>query len=279
VQLHVINTGYFKLDGGAMFGVVPRTIWQKTNPPDANNLCTWAMRCLLIEEGNKLILVDNGIGEKQDQKFFDYYYLHGDDTLMKSLKNAGFAPEDVTDVFMTHLHFDHCGGGVKRSGDKLALTFPNAKYWSNRDHWNWATYPNVREKNSFLRENFEPILESGHLEFVDPDAPSPFQEFDIMYASGHTEKMMLPIIRYRDTNICFVSDLIPSSSHIPVAYVMAYDTRPLQAMDEKETFLGKAADSKMLLFFEHDPRIECCSLSKTERGVRFDKGGLLKDFV
>jgi glyoxylase-like metal-dependent hydrolase (beta-lactamase superfamily II) len=279
VKLHVINTGFFKLDGGAMFGVVPRSIWQKTNPPDANNLCTWAMRCLLIEDGNKLILVDNGIGDKQDQKFFGYYYLHGDDTLMGSLKNTGFSPDDITDVFMTHLHFDHCGGGVKRTGDKLALTFPNAKYWSNRSHWNWATYPNVREKNSFLTENFNPILESGHLEFVDREKPSPFKQFDIMFAAGHTESMMLPVIRYNGTDICFVSDLIPSSSHIPVPYVMAYDTRPLQAMDEKETFLGKAAKDNALLFFEHDPKVECCSLTATERGVRMNKGGLLKDFV
>jgi len=278
MKLHVINTGYFKLDGGAMFGVVPRTIWQKTNPPDANNLCTWAMRCLLIEDGKKLILIDNGIGDKQDQKFFGHYYLHGDDTLLGSLKQSGFGPEDVTDVFLTHLHFDHCGGGVKRAGDKFALTFPKAKYWSNRSHWNWATYPNVREKNSFLVENFEPILASGHLEFIDPEKPSPFSQFDIMFVSGHTEKMMLPIIHHNGTDICFVSDLIPSSSHIPVPYVMAYDTRPLQAMDEKETFLGNAAE-KTLLFFEHDQKVECCSLVKTDRGVRMNKGGMLKDFI
>jgi glyoxylase-like metal-dependent hydrolase (beta-lactamase superfamily II) len=279
VHLHTINTGYFKLDGGAMFGVVPKTIWQKTNPPDANNLCTWAMRCLLIEDGDKLILIDNGIGDKQDPKFFGYYYLHGDDSLISSLKKAGFAPSDITDVFMTHLHFDHCGGGVKRDGDKYKLTFPNAKYWSNRDHWNWATYPNVREKASFLVENFEPILASGNLEFIDPAEPSPFEQFDIMMVSGHTEKMMVPLIPYKNTTICFVSDLIPSMSHIPVPYVMAYDTRPLQAMDEKETFLAKAADSKMLLFSEHDPVTECCSLIRTERGVRLEKKGSLTDFV
>jgi len=279
MNLHVINTGYFKLDGGAMFGVVPKSIWQKTNPPDANNLCTWAMRCLLIEDGNRLILVDNGIGDKQDQKFLSYYYLHGNDTLNGSLKSAGFSPEDVTDMFLTHLHFDHCGGGVKRAGEKLSLTFPNAKYWSNRDHWNWATYPNVREKASFLPENIEPMLHSGNLEFVDPGGPSPFGSFDIVYVSGHTEKMMLPVIKYKNTVMCFVSDLIPSSSHIPVPYVMGYDTRPLMAMDEKETFLARAAEHGILLFFEHDPAIECCSLKRTDRGVRMDRGGLLKDFI
>ena len=279
MKLHVINTGLFKLDGGAMFGVVPKSIWQKTNPPDANNLCTWAMRCLLIEDGKRLILIDNGIGDKQDPKFFSYYYLHGNDSLSGSLKAAGFSPEDVTDVFLTHLHFDHCGGGVKRNGDKLELTFPNAKYWSNRDHWNWATHPNVREKASFLADNIEPMLASGHLEFISEGNAAPFASFDIMYVSGHTEKMMLPIIKYNKTSICFVSDLIPSSSHIPVSYVMAYDTRPLMAMDEKETFLGQAAQYNTLLFFEHDPVIECCSLKQTDRGVRLDRGGLLKDFV
>jgi glyoxylase-like metal-dependent hydrolase (beta-lactamase superfamily II) len=279
LNLHVINTGYFKLDGGAMFGVVPRVIWQKTNPPDANNLCTWAMRCLLIEDGKRLILIDNGIGDKQDQRFFSYYYLHGDDSLTSSLKKAGFSPADVTDVFMTHLHFDHCGGGVRRVGEKLVLTFPNAKYWSNRDHWNWATYPNVREKASFLKENFTPILESGRLEFIDPAEKSPFQQFEIVYVSGHTEKMMLPVISHKSKKIAFVSDLIPSMSHIPVPYVMAYDTRPLQAMDEKESFLARWAREGTLLFSEHDPLAECCSLISTDRGVRLDKAGLLKDFV
>jgi glyoxylase-like metal-dependent hydrolase (beta-lactamase superfamily II) len=279
MNLHVINTGFFKLDGGAMFGVVPKVIWQKTNPPDANNLCTWAMRCLLIEDGDKLILIDNGIGDKQDPKFLSYYYLHGDYSLMSSLKAAGFSPDDVTDVFLTHLHFDHCGGGVIRTGDKPSLTFPRAKYWSNRNQWNWAAYPNVREKASFLPENIEPMLQSGHLEFIDPAVPSPFGGFDIVYVSGHTEKMMLPVIKYKNTNICFVSDLVPSSSHIPVPYVMGYDTRPLMAMDEKETLLSRWAESNTLLFFEHDAAIECCSLRKTDRGVRMDKGGLLKDFI
>lgn len=279
MKLHVINTGFFKLDGGAMFGVVPKVIWQKTNPPDANNLCTWAMRCLLIEDGNKLILIDNGIGDKQDAKFFSYYYLHGDDSLIGSLKAAGFSPNDITDVFLTHLHFDHCGGGVVRNGDKLALTFPNAKYWSNRAHWNWAMYPNVREKASFLKENIEPMLASGHLEFVNPEAASPFQQFDIVYASGHTDKMMLPVIKYKNQSICFMADLIPSASHLPVSYVMGYDTRPLMAMDEKETFLARAAQNNTLLFFEHDAQIECCSLKQTDRGVRMDRGGALKDFI
>lgn len=279
MNLHVINTGFFKLDGGAMFGVVPKSIWQRTNPADANNLCTWAMRCLLIEDGDKLILIDNGIGDKQDARFLSYYHLHGDDSLLGSLGAAGFSPDDITDVFLTHLHFDHCGGGIKRNGDKLVLTFPKATYWSNRDHWNWATYPNVREKASFLRENIEPMRESGHLEFIPTEGSPPFASFDITYVSGHTEKMMLPVIRYKGSTICFVSDLIPSSSHIPVPYVMGYDTRPLMAMDEKETFLTRAEQNNTFLFFEHDPLIECCSLKQTDKGIRMDKGGLLKDFI
>ncbi|HEX5172211.1 MAG TPA: MBL fold metallo-hydrolase [Cyclobacteriaceae bacterium] len=271
MKLHVINTGFFKLDGGAMFGVVPKSIWHRLNPSDEKNLCSWAMRCLLIEHGNKLILIDNGIGDKQDEKFFSYYYLHGDDSLVNSLYQVGFSPHEITDMFLTHLHFDHCGGGVKYEEEKPALTFPHATYWTNADHWKWATEPNPREKASFLQENILPMKASGQLKYVDPNVKSPFDEFEIFYASGHTDKMMIPMIPYNGRVICFVSDLIPSVGHIPVPYVMAYDTRPLIAMDEKERFLKEAADNNYILFFEHDPTFECCTVKHTEKGVRLDK--------
>ncbi len=270
MKLYVINTGFFKLDGGAMFGVVPKSLWQKSNPADENNLCTWAMRCLLIEDGDKLILIDNGIGEKQDSKFLSLYHLHGDDSLMKSLHHAGFSASDVTDMFLTHLHFDHCGGAIIKSDDKLALAFPNATYWSNEDHWLWATQPNAREKASFLKENILPIKESGHLKMIDPKNPSPFSQMDIFYASGHTDKMMIPMVKYGARTLCFVADLIPSVSHIPLPYVMGYDTRPLITMEEKERFLKEAADRQYILFFEHDPVHECCTVKNTEKGVRVD---------
>jgi glyoxylase-like metal-dependent hydrolase (beta-lactamase superfamily II) len=265
--LHPIHTGSFKLDGGAMFGVVPKSIWQKSNPADENNLCSWAMRCLLVEDGNRLILIDNGLGDKQDAKFFSYYHLHGDHSLLKSLHDAGFHENDVTDMFLTHLHFDHCGGGLWRKEGQPELTFKNAKYWSNEDHWKWATQPNPREKASFLKENILPMQESGHLHFVNPLDPPPFP-FDIFYASGHTDKMMIPRIPYKGRTLCFVADLLPSVGHIPLPYVMGYDTRPLLTMEEKERFLNEAADEKYVLFFEHDPVNECCTVQRTERGVR-----------
>ncbi|MBS1543679.1 MAG: MBL fold metallo-hydrolase [Bacteroidetes bacterium] len=271
MKLHVIDTGFFKLDGGAMFGVVPKTIWQKTNPPDENNLCSWAMRCLLVEDGNRLILIDNGIGDKQDAKFLGYYYLHGNDSLIPSIRKAGFSEGDLTDMFLTHLHFDHCGGGVRYDQGKPVLTFQNAQYWSNEDHWNWATIPNAREKASFLKENIYPMKESGHLQMIDRKMPSPFSQFDILYVCGHTDQMMLPLIPYKGHTICYMADLIPSVSHIPVPYVMGYDTRPLLTMEEKEAFLKEAAEKGYLLFFEHDPVVECCSLKMTERGVRADR--------
>ena len=263
-----------------MFGVVPKSIWQKTNPADANNMCTWAMRCLLIEDGNQLILIDNGMGDKQDARFFSHYYLHGgDDSLKSSLVKVGFSPDDVTDMFLTHLHFDHCGGGVKKENEKLLLTFKNAKYWSNADHWKWATQPNVREKASFLSENILPIQESGNLNFIDSNKPSPFKQFDIFFASGHTDKMMVPKIKYRDKVICFVADLIPSASHIPLPYVMGYDTRPLITMTEKEIFLKEAADNGHVLFFEHDATVECCTVKHTEKGVRLDRTFSLQEIL
>ena len=273
MQLHVINTGFFKLDGGAMFGVVPKSLWQRTNPADENNMCTWAMRCLLIEDGDRLILIDNGIGNKQDAKFFSYYYLHGDHSLDKSLKAAGFDRSDVTDMFLTHLHFDHCGGGVDYAGEdpeKPELHFPNARYWSNADHWKWATEPNAREKASFLKENILPMEQSGHLEFVDLNEASPFSQFDIHTADGHTDKQMLPKIRYKDHTIVFMADLLPSVGHIPLAYVMGYDTRPLVTLKEKGEFLEEAADNGYILFLEHDSVNECCTVKRTERGVRLD---------
>lgn len=254
-----------------MFGVVPKTIWQKTNPPDENNLCTWAMRCLLVEDGDRLMLIDNGIGAKQDPKFFSHYYLHGDDSLSKSIQAAGFSADDITDMFLTHLHFDHCGGGVYYDNGKPTLTFRNAAYWSNHDHWKWATEPNPREKASFLRENILPMQESGHLSFVDPGEKSPFDSIDILYVSGHTDKMMLPRIRIGGHVVCYVADLLPSVGHIPLAYVMGYDTRPLITMEEKEKFLNEAADNRYILFFEHDPVNECCTVKRTERGVRLDR--------
>jgi glyoxylase-like metal-dependent hydrolase (beta-lactamase superfamily II) len=270
MKLHVINTGFFKLDGGAMFGVVPKSIWQKTNPADENNMCSWAMRSLLIEDGNQLILIDNGMGDKQDQKFFSHYYLHGDDSLSQSLHKAGFSESDITDIFLTHLHFDHCGGGVNVKDGKSTLTFPTAKYWSNAQHWQWATKPNNREKASFLKENILPMQESGHLTFVDTNQ-SPFSQFSIFYASGHTDKMMIPQINYKGRTVCFMADLLPSVGHIPLPYVMGYDTRPLLTMEEKERFLNEAADKNYILFFQHDPINECCTVKHTEKGVRLDK--------
>ena len=279
MNLHIINTGLFKLDGGAMFGVVPKTLWQRTNPADENNMCTWAMRCLLIEDGNQLILIDNGIGDKQDAKFFSHLYLHGNDTLLNSIKQAGFSPDEITDVFMTHLHFDHCGGGVRYEGEKLSLTFKNARYWSNKEHWQWATEPNRREKASFLKENILPIQESGHLNFVDLKEKSPFESFGIIAVDGHTEKQMLPKIKYKDKTIVFVADLIPSAAHIPIPYVMGYDTRPLLTISEKEKFLMEAAENDFTLIFQHDPNIECCNLKMTERGVKLNESFMLKEFI
>lgn len=268
MKLHVINTEYFKLDGGAMFGVVPKSIWQKTNPPDENNLCTWAMRCLLIEDGGKLILVDNGIGDKQDAKFLSHYHLHGNDTLLKSIRSAGFSEDDVTDMFMTHLHFDHCGGGVRIQNDRATLTFRNARYWTNAHHWKWATQPNAREKASFLKENLLPIEQSGQLNFIDITAASPLKQFEILYMSGHTDKMMLPKIQYKGRTVVYMADLLPSVGHIPLPYVMGYDTRPLITLEEKEKFLNEAVDHEYVLFFEHDPQFECCTLQRTEKGIR-----------
>jgi glyoxylase-like metal-dependent hydrolase (beta-lactamase superfamily II) len=268
MELYTIDTGLFKLDGGAMFGVVPKTIWNKLNPSDENNMCTWALRCLLIKEGNRLILVDNGIGDKQEQKFFSHYYLHGNDTLDKSLAKYGFYKDDITDVFLTHLHFDHCGGSIIKKDDKLIPAFKNAIYWSNERHWNWATQPNEREKASFLKENILPIQASGQLQFVDENKKVFTDNIEITQVFGHTDAMMLPQIKYKGKTIVFMADLLPSAAHIPIPYVMSYDMFPLTTLNEKKSFLNEALENDYILFFEHDPKIECCTLQMTEKGIR-----------
>ncbi len=292
MNLYTINTGFFKLDGGAMFGVVPKSIWSNLNPPDSNNMCTWAMRCLLIEDGKRLILIDNGIGDKQDAKFFAHYFLHGDDTLEKSLNKNGFTADDITDVFLTHLHFDHCGGSIKYNHDKTGFVpaFKNATYWSHADHWQWATLPNAREKASFLKENILPIKESGQLKFVEGFADHGngiemltthnfHTNIQIIVARGHTDAMMLPVIESNGKKTIFMADLLPSTGHIPLAYVMAYDTRPLITLKEKAAFLSYAEKEKCILFFEHDPVNECCTLQQTEKGIRLNSTNKLVEVV
>ncbi|MFA6085185.1 MBL fold metallo-hydrolase [Mucilaginibacter sp.] len=269
MKLHTIDTGFFKLDGGAMFGVVPKSIWQKTNPADDNNLCTWAMRCLLVEDGNRLILIDTGIGDKQSEKFFSHYYLHGDATLDSSLKKLGFHRDDITDVFLTHLHFDHVGGAVMRDGEDLRPAFKNATYWSNEQHWDWAINPNEREKASFLKENILPIYESGQLKFVGVDDGVAFTDnINIRYVYGHTDAMMLPQISYKGKHILYMADLLPSTGHLPLPYVMAYDMFPLKTLGEKKVFLNEATEKEYILYLEHDPINECCTLQQTEKGIR-----------
>jgi glyoxylase-like metal-dependent hydrolase (beta-lactamase superfamily II) len=286
MNLYSIETEFFKLDGGAMFGVVPKVIWNEINPADEKNLCTWAMRCLLIEYEGKLILIDNGIGNKQDENFLRHYYLHGDNTLDKSLAKHGFHRDDITDVFLTHLHFDHCGGSIIREGDKLAPAFKNAVYWSNKAHWQWATNPNEREKASFLKENILPIQESGQLQFIQtPQEASTnklistafTENISVRFVSGHTQSMMLPQIKYKNKTIVYMADLLPSAGHIPLPYVMAYDMFPLTTLNEKKMFLNEAMDNNYILFFEHDPKIECCDLKITDRGVRMGNSFLLND--
>ncbi len=272
MKLYTIDTGFFKLDGGAMFGVVPKSMWQKTNPADENNMCTWAMRCLLIEDGDRLILVDNGIGNKQDDKFLRHYYLHGDATLEKSLANFGFGKDDITDVFLTHLHFDHCGGSVNWNRDRTGfeMNFRNATYWSNERHWKWATEPNRRERASFLKENILPIKESGQLKFIN-EGEKWHPNIDIFFAHGHTDAQMIPIIDYNGRKVAFMADLLPSVGHFPIPFVMGYDTRPLLTLDEKEKFLNQAADNDYILMFEHDSMNECSTVAHTDKGVRSDQ--------
>lgn len=272
MQLHIINTGFFKLDGGAMFGVVPKSLWNKVQPADEDNLCTWALRCLLIEDEDRLILVDNGIGNKQDAKFLGHYRIHGD-TLDGSLAALGFHRDDITDVFLTHLHFDHCGGSIVREGDRLVPAFKQATYWSHSRHWKWATEPNDREKASFLKENILPIQESGQLRFVD-DAPAGalLPGISIRLTEGHTAAMMIPMIGYKGRTVVFMADLLPSTFHFPMPWIMAYDMFPLTSMQEKRTFLEEAVNGGWVLFFEHDPVTECCLAERTEKGIRPGKG-------
>ncbi len=269
MKLYSIDTGHFKLDGGAMFGVVPKSIWNKLNPADENNMCSWAMRSLLIEDGDRLILVDTGIGNKQDEKFFSHYYLHGDASTDTSLAKHGFHRDDITDVFLTHLHFDHCGGAIERQGDKLLPAFKNASYWSNQEHWDTATKPNDREKASFLKDNILPIQESGQLKFIPREEGIPFSnDFNIRFVFGHTDSMMLPQIQYKDKTILYMADLLPSIGHIPIPYVMAYDMFPLTTLQEKKSFLQEAVENNYILFLEHDPVNECCTVQLTDKGIR-----------
>lgn len=277
MKLYPIEAGNFKLDGGAMFGVVPKSLWNRTNPADANNMIDLAARCLLIERGNRLILIDNGFGNKQSERFFSHYYLWGDHSLEDSLKKSGFHMDDVTDVFLTHLHFDHCGGSIRwnkgRSG--YEPSFKNAVFWSNKDHWNWATKPNAREKASFLSENLLPIKESGQLQFISPVSPAFMEEcplgFGILFADGHTDKQMIPHIQYQGKTLVFMADLLPTTGHIPLPYIMGYDTRPLLTIAEKARFMETAAREGYYLFLEHDANNELCTVKQTEKGVRLDK--------
>ena len=274
MKIYPIETGNFKLDGGAMFGVVPKTIWNKTNPADENNLIDIAARCLLIENNNRLILIDNGMGNKQSEKFFGYYSLWGNHSIDKSLAKYGFHRDDITDVFMTHLHFDHCGGSVIWNKDKTGyeVAFKNAKFWSNKNHWEWATQPNAREKASFLKENILPMEESGQLHFIEKTdekwLKSSEMDFDIFFADGHTEKMMIPKITYKEKTICFMADLLPTAGHLPLPYVMGYDTRPLLTLPEKEKFLTEAAQNNYFLWLEHDAHNPIITVQETEKGVR-----------
>lgn len=277
MQLYSIESGNFKLDGGAMFGVVPKTLWQRTNPSDANNMIDMAARCLLIEDGKRLILIDNGMGDKQSEKFFGYYYLWGDDTLDTSLKKQGFHRDDITDVFLTHLHFDHCGGSIQWNKDRTGYepAFKNAHYWSNADHWKWATEPNNREKASFLKENILPIKDSGQLKFTEIPNDHWLRDseldFDIFFADGHTDKQMIPLIKYQDKTVAFTADLLPTAGHLPLPYVMGYDTRPLLTLDEKDAFLKVAADENYYLFLEHDAHNEIITVKHTDKGVRLNE--------
>lgn len=271
MQVYSVDTGYFKLDGGAMFGVVPKVIWNKLNPADEHNLCSWAMRCMLIVDGDRKILIDTGMGNKQSEKFFSHYYPHGEGELIKSIQQIGYTAEEITDVILTHLHFDHCGGAVSLVNEQLVPTFPNATYWSTAKHWEWAIHPNSREKASFLKENFIPLQEHGQLKFIEEneDGITAFSSsIDILFMHGHTQSMMLPLIHYKGKTICYMADLIPSSSHVPLPYVMGYDMFPMTTLIEKEKFLQKACAEDYILFFEHDPKDECCTVELTEKGYK-----------
>ncbi|MAQ31741.1 MAG: MBL fold metallo-hydrolase [Flavobacteriales bacterium] len=277
MNIHVINTGNFKLDGGAMFGVVPKSIWSQTNPADENNMCSWSMRCLLIEQGERKILIDTGIGNKQSAKFFKYFYLHGNDNLIKSLNKIGLSPNQITDVFFTHLHFDHCGGAIIKNDNEYRLLFPNAQHLTNKIHWDLANNPNSREKASFLKENFNLIAEKKKLKFINEGELYP--NIMVKFFSGHTEAQMIPIIKFKNKTIVFMADLLPSIGHIPLPYVMGYDTRPLLTLKEKKIFLEEAVNENYILFLEHDYKYECCTVKYTSKGIRVNKYGKLIDFL
>ncbi len=268
MKIYSIHAGNFKLDGGAMFGVVPKSMWQKLNPPDENNMCSWAMRCLLVQYEGRVVLIDNGMGDKQDEKFLSHYHLHGAHSVEKSLAAHGFTKDDITDVILTHLHFDHCGGSIVKVDDQLVPAFKNAKYWSNSRHWLWAETPNAREKASFLKENIQPIRDSGQLRFTDAHADEFPPFIKIRLAFGHTEAMMLPQFEYQGRTILYMADLLPSVAHIPLPYVMAYDMQPLVTLTEKQSYLQEAAEHDYVLFLEHDYEHECCTVQMTDKGVR-----------
>jgi glyoxylase-like metal-dependent hydrolase (beta-lactamase superfamily II) len=269
MELFTIETGHFKLDGGAMFGVVPKSIWHKLNPADENNMISLAMRCLLVQDGKRLILIDNGMGSKQDAKFFGYYYLHGNHSLDASLAKYGFSRADITDMVLTHLHFDHCGGSIAYNADrtKLETAFPNATYWVSEAHWNEALAPNPREKASFLKENILPIQESGQLQLLQPGQQF-HPEIDLLFTQGHTQSMMHPIVPFKESKLIYLADVIPTQAHLPTPYVMGYDVRPLDTMKEKTDILNMALENNWVLYFEHDPHLQACTLQQTEKGIR-----------
>jgi glyoxylase-like metal-dependent hydrolase (beta-lactamase superfamily II) len=277
MELFEIDAGLFKLDGGAMYGVVPKTFWNKWNVADENNLCTWKMRCLLIQDGKKLILIDTGMGNKQPEKWQSYFQPHGDSNLIDSIRKVGFNENDITDVILTHLHFDHCGGAVSNVDGKLKTTFKNAKYWTHSCHWKWAIKPNIREKATYLSENIMPIEQNGQLFFID-NKIKPFKNIELLLADGHTEKMIMPLIHIDGKKILFTADTIPSASHIHIPYVMGYDVRPLQTMNEKENILIEATKNDWLLYYDHDPVFSCSKVELTEKGYRAINNGNLKDF-
>lgn len=285
MRIHSIETGNFKLDGGAMFGVVPKSIWSRTNPPDENNMCSWSLRCMLVEYSDRLVLIDTGMGDKQSEKFFGYYYLFGDATLRSSIEKLGFGMDEITDVVLTHLHFDHCGGSVNynQAKERYETAFPNAHYWTNERHWDWAINPNPREKASFLKENMLPIQEAGQLNFVERDGSwskgELFPGFKFFFADGHTDSQMIPYIKYQDKTIIFAADLLPSASHVPMPFVMGYDVRPLETMKEKAIFLETAAAESHIIFFEHDIKQEAALMEQTEKGVRVRQAGSLQEIL
>lgn len=268
MKLHTIDTGLFKLDGGAMHGVVPKSMWQKANPADESNMCSWAMRCLLIENGNRIILIDTGMGDKQSEKFFSYYFPHGNDSLLNSIKKTGFEKEDITDVILTHLHFDHCGGAVSMQNNILVPTFPNATYWSQSQHWQTAVNPNAREKASFLKENILPLMNHGVVKFTDLADTNVLENISFLTVNGHTDSMILPLIDFKGKKILYCADLIPSMAHISLPWVMAYDMRPLDTLNEKESILQQAVTENWVLFLEHDLHNECVTLQQNDRGIR-----------